>query len=75
MQAHAQLGDLVIGYMLHSAFSEHTRSWHANRDGNIYYFDPEPGEKGMYQMPNPPLEPDDPAERPAGTPHMAWNCL
>lgn len=73
MQAHAALGNLVIGYMIHSTFSEHTRKWHADRDGTIYYFDPEEGQKGMYQMPNPPLEADDPAERPPDTPHTAYN--
>lgn len=73
MQAHQQLGDLVIGYQIHSAFSPHSRDWHMERDGEIYYLNPESGQKGPAQMPNPPLEAEDPRERPPGTPRMAWH--
>lgn len=69
-----QLGDLVIGKQLRSTMDSHTRSWHAARNGVIYYRNPKPGQKGYYQRPNPPDEPDDPNERPAGTPKIAWSC-
>lgn len=72
MQAHAALGDFVIGYQVHATLDQHTRDWHAARDGEIYYLEPEDGQKGLDQMPNPPLEPEDPNERPAGEPRMAW---
>ena len=75
MQAHAQLGDLVIGYEVHSAKSIHSRKWHVTRDGTIYYLKPKAGQKGPAQCPHPPLEPEDPRERPAGAPHIAWNCM
>jgi len=75
MVAHEQLGDLIIGYQVHSAHSPNSRSWHVSRDGTVYYLHPAPGQKGMSQCPHPPLEADDPAERPPGTPHTAWNCL
>lgn len=75
MNAHAQLGDLVIGYQIHSAFSPHSREWHKERDGTVYYIRPGPGQKGLAQMPNPPLEAEDPRERPPGAPKMAWNCI
>jgi hypothetical protein len=72
-EAHQELGDLVIGYQIHSTFSHYTRSWHAHRSGTIYYKDPGPGQKGYRQMPHPPSEAEDAAERPAGTPALAWN--
>lgn len=75
MDCHRQLGDLVIGYTVHSAFSTWTRPWHRERSGTAYYLDPAPGQKGMRQCPHPPQEAEDPAERPAGAPQTAWNCL
>jgi hypothetical protein len=75
MACHEQLGDLVIGYQIHSAHSPNSRSWHVRRDGTIYYVHPQPGQKGLRQMPNPPDEAEDSAERPPGTPKTAWNCL
>lgn len=65
----------VIGYQVHSMHFPATRHWHAKRDGTIYYRHPKPGQKGFHQMPRPPLEADDPGERPAGTPHVAFSCL
>ncbi len=70
-----ELGSEVIGYQLHSARGPNTRPWHAARHGTVYYANPGPGQKGYHQLPHPPLEPEDPAERPAGTPQTAWNCL
>jgi len=72
--AHKQLGDLVIGYRVLATLDQHTRPWHASRSGTVYYINPGPGQKGLAQMPHPPDEADDPSERPAGTPHTAWNC-
>ena len=74
MQAHEALGDLVVGYQVHSMHDEHVRPWHLQRDGTIYYKSPGPGQKGLPQMPRPPEEAPDPNERPPGTPQMAWNC-
>lgn len=65
----------VIGYQVHSMHFPATRHWHAARDGTIYYRDPQPGQKGFEKMPRPPREPDDPGERPRGTPQIAHNCL
>lgn len=75
MDAHAGLGDMVIGYTIHSAKSPNSRWWHRERDGTRYFLEPGPGQKGMDQCPHPPLEAEDPSERPAGTPHLAFNCL
>lgn len=73
MQAHEQLGDLIIGYQVHALLDQHTRPWHAHRSGTIYYKEPTGDQKGYAQMPHPPLEAQDPGERPAGTPQTAWH--
>ncbi len=73
MDAHEQLGDLVIGYTVRSAKSPNSRKWHVQRSGTEYFLNPKKGQKGMAQCPHPPLEADDPVERPAGTPHLAFN--
>lgn len=70
------LGDMVIGYEIHAVHGNPwTRPWHRERDGTVYYRDPAPGQKGFYQLPHPPLEADDPAERPPKAPQIAWCCL
>lgn len=69
------LGDMQIGFQVFSAKVPDSRKWHVQRDGNKYYFDPRPGQLGMDLCPDPPLEPPNPAARPAGTPQMAWQCL
>lgn len=74
MEAHEQLGDLVIGYQIHATLDKHTRRWHRERDGTIYYLRPRPNQKGPEQMPHPPDEAADPRERPPGTPQTAYNC-
>lgn len=66
MDAHAGLGDLVVGYQVHATLDERTRPEHRARDGTIYYAEPRAGQLGYGQMPRPPMEAD-------GTP--AWNCL
>ena len=73
MRSHAQLGDMVIGYQIHALLDQHTRSWHAARSGTIYYAKPGIGQKGYYQMPNPPREAADPRERPPGEPSLAMH--
>ena len=71
--AHEQLGDMLLGYEVHAQIDQNTRPWHASRDGTMYYKNPGPGQKGYAQMPHPPLEAEDPRERPAGAPKTAWN--
>ena len=68
-----KLGDMVVGYQVHATLDDRTRSWHAARNGQVYYKEPADGEKGLEQMPKPPEEPDDPKERPAGEPKIAPN--
>jgi len=74
MDAYRGLGDLVIGYQVHATLDLVTRPWHASRHGQTYYTNPRPGQKGMRQMPHPPVEPEDPTERPVGEPQVAPNC-
>lgn len=74
MDSHEALGDLCVGFMIHATLDQHTRSWHAKRSGTVYYKRPGPGQKGPAQQPHPPLEAEDPAERPPGTPRTAWHC-
>lgn len=74
MDAHRQLGDMVIGYQVRATLDQNTRPWHRERDGTVYYLDPGPGQKGMAQCPHPPDEAADPTERPADAPATAWNC-
>lgn len=73
-QSDQELGDLVIGYQVHASLDWRTRSWHAARSGQIYYLKPKRGQKGMHQCPHPPMEANDPGERPAKAPKLAWNC-
>ena len=58
LAAHEQLGDMLVGYQIHATHDQHTRPHHAARDGTIYYKDPKPGQKGLDEMPRPPLEAD-----------------
>lgn len=69
-----QMGDLVIGYQIHATTDENTRDWHLKRDGQIYYKNPKPGQKGLDKMPRPPQEAPDTSERPPNTPQVAPNC-
>lgn len=76
MEAYAELGDLVIGYTIRAVSGNpYSRDWHVKRSGTKYYRDPKPGQKGFRQMPRPPMEAEDPAERPAGASPVAFNCL
>ncbi|HYE19208.1 MAG TPA: minor capsid protein, partial [Tepidisphaeraceae bacterium] len=75
MDCHQALGGLLVGYQIRATLDQHTRPWHAARSGTIYYLDPAPGQKGMAQCPHPPLEAEDPNERPPGAPKTSWNCL
>lgn len=65
LAAYEQLGDLTIGYMIHAVLDEVTRPEHRARNGTIYYKYPEAGQKGINEMPRPPIEQD-------GT--IAYNC-
>lgn len=60
-----QMGDMLIGYQVHATRDSHTRPEHAARDGTVYYKDPKGHQKGMDQMPQPPLEADG---------SLAFNC-
>lgn len=74
MEVHESLGsELVIGYTLYSVLGANSRQWHKDRHLTTYYRNPGPGQKGFHQMPNPPREPADASERPAGTPWISWN--
>jgi hypothetical protein len=68
------LGDLLMGYQIRAVKDEHTRSWHAHRDGTIYYKNPHGNQLGFDRMPRPPLESPDPRDRPAGASEIAFNC-
>jgi len=74
MQAFQGLGDLLTGYQVHCVTDKNSRPWHQARKNQVYKINPKEGEKGLKQMPRPPYEPEDPAERPAGTPEIAHNC-
>lgn len=73
LACHERLGPLVAGYVLHATLDEHTRPWHAARNGRAYYAAPKPHQDGYDKMPRPPDEPPDPAERPPKAPATAPN--
>lgn len=63
--AHEELGDMLVGYQIHATLDSHTRPEHAHRNGTIYYKEPKAGQKGLNEMPHPPLEADG---------SYSWNC-
>lgn len=65
MDAYAGLGDMLDGYQIHATLDENTRPVHRARHGTVYYREPGPGDPGLDEMPQPPLEADG---------SMAWNC-
>ncbi len=65
MKTWEQLGDLSVGYQVHGMMDQNIRPAHALRNGTTYYKNPAAGQKGLNEMPHPPLEAD-------GSP--AWNC-
>lgn len=65
-EAHEQLGDLVVGYQVHRTPGADSRQAHIDRDGTIYWKSPGPGQKGLDELPSPPLESDG---------SVAFNCL
>lgn len=52
------MGEMVLGWQIHATLDEFTRPAHAARNGQIFYKDPGPGQKGLDEMPRPPLEAD-----------------
>lgn len=60
-----QAGDLIIGFEVMATLDGRTRPEHRRRHGTKYYKDPRPGQKGLDEMPRPPLEADG---------SIAWNC-
>lgn len=73
MRAWDGLGTMCVGFQVHATLDGHTRPWHAARSGRVYYKEPAEGQPGQAQMPRPPMEADDPSQRPAGTPRVAFN--
>lgn len=65
MAAYEELGDITIGYAIHALLDEATRPEHRARNGTIYYKYPVGGQKGISEMPRPPIEPDG---------SISWNC-
>lgn len=66
------LGDLVLGYQVHSAGGENARHNHAMRSGTVYYREPKGNQVGIEKMPHPPVdEGSGPYDGPKGT---QWNC-
>lgn len=65
MRAFDDMGDAVAGFQIHATLDWRTRPEHAARSGTIYWKAPKRGQKGLDQMPRPPLEAD-------GT--VAHNC-
>jgi SPP1 gp7 family putative phage head morphogenesis protein len=65
LAASEEIPGLVIGYQILAVLDSRTRPEHRKRSGTVYYRNPRPGQKGMKEMPRPPIEPD-------GT--ISWNC-
>lgn len=56
MACHEQLGDLIAGYQVNSAFGPTARHSHSLRSGTIYWKNPKPGQLGFDVMPHPPVD-------------------
>lgn len=67
-QAWNQLGDLVLGYQVNAVLDERTRPEHRARNGQRFYKNPKPGQKGMDECPQPPFE------SPRNGAGLAFNC-
>lgn len=65
LMAYDELGDAVLGFMIHAVLDERTRPQHRIRNGWVYYKEPEEGQRSIQDMPKPPIEPDG---------SVAWNC-
>lgn len=65
LMAYEELGEAVIGFMIHAVLDERTRPQHRIRNGWVYYKEPEEGQRSIADMPRPPIESD-------GT--VSWNC-
>ena len=60
------IASLTLGHQVHAQLDQNTRPAHRIRNGNIYYANPEPGQKGLDEMPHPPMEADG---------SVAFNCF
>ncbi len=59
LQTAMQLKDDLAGFQVHAVpKTEFSRPEHLARSGTIFYFHPEAGQKGIDQMPQPPVEAD-----------------
>lgn len=65
LQTSEQIADLVVGYQVYAVLDDRTRPEHRARDGTIYYRNPKSGQKGLDQMPQPPIDPGG---------KLAYNC-
>jgi SPP1 gp7 family putative phage head morphogenesis protein len=64
-EANQAIASMTLGHQVHAQLDQNTRPLHRIRNGNIYYADPKPGQRGYDEMPHPPMEAD-------GT--VAHNC-
>lgn len=52
------IAGLTLGHQVHAQLDQNTRPHHAARNGTIYYVNPQPGQKGVNEMPHPPVDED-----------------
>lgn len=55
-EAWAEIDDMIAGYQIHAVLDSRTRPEHRARDGTVYWKTPKPGQKGLDEMPRPPME-------------------
>lgn len=75
MVAYEQLGTALVGFQHHSIIDEHSRPWHAKKNGMTFYNEPKGNQLGRSSMmDSPPIEPVDRYLVPVDAPPIAWNC-
>lgn len=52
------IASMTLGHQVHAQLDQNTRPAHAARNGRIYYVNPKPGQRGLDEMPHPPIEAD-----------------
>ncbi len=58
MRAYGAIPKDLVGFQVHGILDERIRPAHRARNGTIYYKNPNYGQPGLPEMPNPPLEAD-----------------
>lgn len=58
MQAYGAIPKDLVAFQVHGILDERIRPAHRQRNGTIYYKNPNYGQPGLAEMPNPPLEAD-----------------